>query len=155
MKFLVALFFVVFVIWSTAGGASAQADDSILDPAIIELRWQHKHGAVRDSYWDRIAWCETHANWQDRGRFAGGLGIAESSWIRFGGNDFGKPWNASRLEQIVIANRISIFGHQTKNVYMTDAQVANHQPIFIQPVGFRGWGCSRVVGVPRNKPRIR
>ena len=154
MKLVFAILFVISVLWS-ATGVSAQTDDSILDPAVIELRYQHKHGAVRDSYWDRIAWCETHGNWQDRGRFAGGLGIAESSWIRFGGNEFGKPWNASRTEQIVIANRISIFGHQTKNVYMTDAQVANHQPLFMQPVGFRGWGCSRVVGVPRNKPHIR
>ena len=34
---------------------------------------------------DRLAHCETHSNWKDRGNWSGGLGIARSTWIAFGG----------------------------------------------------------------------
>ena len=103
-----------------------------------------------------MAHCETASDWKDRGRFAGGLGIYVGTWRLFGGTQFASsPRYATRIEQIVVANRISIFGWQSHNVYMTQADRDAHRPKFIQPVGFRGWGCHRVVGVPRNRPRIR
>lgn len=81
-------------------------------------------------YWDRVAWCETHRNWRDKGQWSGGLGIYTLTWRWFGGYQFAhRPWKASRNEQIVVANRIALHGFQPRNAP------------FRTPVGFNGWGC--------------
>ncbi len=83
-------------------------------------------------YWDRVAWCETRRNWKDKGRYAGGLGIYINTWNGFGGEEFAsKQWKATRLEQILVANRIAIRGWLAPNGF------------FQKPVGFNGWGCIR------------
>ena len=85
-----------------------------------------------DSYWDKVAQCETESNWHDRGNFAGGLGIALATWNGFGGEEFAsKQWHATRKEQITVANRIAIHGYM------------NSRGQFTEPVGFNGWGCIR------------
>ena len=100
-----------------------------------------------DFYWEKIAWCETHTNWQDGGRYAGGLGIMTSStygkrdmgtWERWGGEEFAEsPDKATREEQIIVANRVS-----TQGWYQPDG---NYKP----PVGFNGWGCAKRYSEPQ------
>lgn len=86
-------------------------------------------------YWDLVAICESSqdgetANWQDRGNWAGGLGIARGTWNRYGGRQFAAtPDKATREEQIIVANRISVLGFTYKDGY------------YKWPVGFFGWGC--------------
>lgn len=86
-------------------------------------------------YWDNVAICESSkdgetADWQDGGRWAGGLGIYIGTWIRYGGREFAKtPKTATKEEQIVVANRISVLGFVRKD------------GSYKWPVGFFGWGC--------------
>lgn len=56
--------------------------------------------------WDAVAQCESGGNWQaDTGNgFYGGLQFKESTWREFGG--VGSPANATREQQIAVANRV-------------------------------------------------
>ncbi|KNX38324.1 resuscitation-promoting factor [Luteipulveratus halotolerans] len=56
--------------------------------------------------WDRVAQCESGGNWSiDTGNgFSGGLQFTPSTWRAFGGS--GSPENASRSEQIRVAQRV-------------------------------------------------
>jgi|GEM_PF-1134442 len=56
--------------------------------------------------WDAVAECESDGNWSaDTGNgFYGGLQFKESTWKEFGGQ--GSPADASRDEQIAVANRV-------------------------------------------------
>lgn len=93
-------------------------------------------------YWKKVAQCETGGNWQNKGRFAGGLGIADTTWKAFGGRDFAvHPSQATMFEQIVVANRIAVFGFQTKKEYITLQDRLDNKPYFRPPSGFNGWGC--------------
>ena len=58
--------------------------------------------------WEKVAWCETHGNWQYEGPNAdGGLGILRWNWVQYGGHEFAPaPHLATEDEQIVIAKRI-------------------------------------------------
>lgn len=97
---------------------------------------------MRDSYWDKVAKCETRNNWKNTGNWAGGLGIARITWKRFGGTEFARrPELATKEEQIIIANRISVLGYQTKDSYLTWEDRVHNRPHFRRPVGFFGWGC--------------
>jgi len=96
-----------------------------------------------DHYWDRVAQCETQSNWRDKGDYAGGLGIARTTWRNYGGYQFASsPDRATRAEQIIMANRISMFGFQTKNTFLSLDDIP-HRPFFRPPAGFMGWGCIR------------
>jgi hypothetical protein len=93
-------------------------------------------------YWKKVAKCETNGNWQDKGNYGGGLGIAVSTWGGYGGKEFAShPSKATMLEQVIIANRISTFGYQTKDEFMTVEDRTNNTPFFRPAVGFNGWGC--------------
>jgi hypothetical protein len=91
----------------------------------------------------RLAHCETHSNWKDRGNWSGGLGIARSTWIAFGGRQFaGKPHQATKKEQIIVANRIALWGF------------THRDGRFVFPVGLGGWGgldCARPVRLIRRR----
>lgn len=99
-----------------------------------------------DQYWEKIAWCETHQDWQNPGRFAGGLGIMTSSkygersmgtWERWGGEEFAEsPDKATKKQQILVANRISSQGW-----YQPDGK-------YKKPVSFYGWGCAKRYAYP-------
>ncbi len=81
---------------------------------------------IPDSYWDRMAQCETSGNWghYPGARWSGGLGIYTPGWIQFGGGEFApSAGEATREQQIVVANRIAA-------------------------VGLGGWGCLSRVGYP-------
>ena len=80
--------------------------------------------------WDRLADCETGGDWSANtgNGFGGGLQFAHqpswSTWLSFGGAEFAShPWEATREQQIVIAERV------------------------LASSGFKAWpGCSRKFG---------
>ncbi|MBW0117936.1 transglycosylase family protein, partial [Pseudonocardia abyssalis] len=61
--------------------------------------------AAPDSDWDRLAQCESGGNWSiNTGNgYSGGLQFSPTTWRAFGGT--GSPHNASRAEQIAVAER--------------------------------------------------
>ena len=59
--------------------------------------------------WDSIAACESSGNWHDNtgNGYSGGLQFSPSTWIQYGGGQFAAyAWQASREQQIVVAERI-------------------------------------------------
>ena len=63
--------------------------------------------------WDLLAQCEAGGNWATNtgNGFGGGLqfmhGSGYSTWLSFGGGEFaGHPWEATREQQIVVAERV-------------------------------------------------
>lgn len=65
------------------------------------------------SRWDQLAQCEAGGNWSTNtgNGFGGGLQFMHqrsySTWLSFGGGEFAPhPWEASREQQIVIAERV-------------------------------------------------
>ena len=66
-----------------------------------------------DDRWDRLADCETGGNWAANtgNGYGGGLQFAHqpswSTWRAFGGTEYApNPWDASREQQIVVAERV-------------------------------------------------
>lgn len=69
----------------------------------------NRHAAT----WDRIAWCESGGNWHyppvtnRTGTYSGGLMVWTKAWIAYGGRQFaGQAWQATKAEQITVAERI-------------------------------------------------
>jgi hypothetical protein len=59
--------------------------------------------------WDAIAACESSGNWHDNtgNGYSGGLQFSPSTWLGYGGGQFApQAWEASREQQIVVAERI-------------------------------------------------
>lgn len=105
-----------------------------------------------EAFWDRLAYCETNSEWDNGGNWAGGLGIARSTWTNYGGYEFGRtPDRATREEQIIVAKRIALYGYQTKNKFRTLEDAENNKPWFQRPVGFGGWGALPCAG---GKPHL-
>lgn len=103
--------------------------------AMLELQIQMRNPKVPPvEYWEQVAICESSkdgytADWHDRGRWSGGLGIYIGTWVRWGGRQFAPtPYQATKAEQMVVANRIAVLGFH----FFTYSK---------QPVGFNGWGC--------------
>ncbi len=91
-------------------------------------------GVPDDSYWDRMATCETGGNWSMSGsRYSGGVGFANTTWNAWGGREFApNAGQATREQQIVVANRVATQGYGS-----------------VAAVGYSGWGCARhSVGYP-------
>jgi LysM repeat protein len=74
---------------------------------------RHRRSSARSSgsvaggsVWDRLAQCESGGNWgiNTGNGFYGGLQFTQSSWHAAGGS--GSPQNASRSEQIRVAQRL-------------------------------------------------
>ncbi len=122
-------------------------------------------------FWEKLAVCETNSNWQDTGQWAGGLGIytkgkfrdsSMGTWEHFGGEEFApSPNKATKEQQIIVANRISVEGWKT--TITRDADKARRMGVpqvyewNKEPVGFGGWGCykSKSTGKYRmDKPRL-
>jgi len=66
-----------------------------------------------DDRWDRLSQCETGGNWAANtgNGFGGGLQFMHqrsySTWLSFGGGDYAAdPWDASREQQINIAEKV-------------------------------------------------
>ncbi len=118
--------------------------------ATLELVAQHRHPRTPSlAYWAAVATCETGADWQDRGTWAGGLGIYTKgrfrdsnmgTWERFGGEQFAPhPAQATIIEQVVVANRIAVFGWSTLVKRKDGSLYVWDRPA----VGLNGWGCVR------------
>jgi hypothetical protein len=62
--------------------------------------------AASDGVWDQIAQCESGGNWHTNtgNGFQGGLQFMPSTWRAYGGT--GSPANASREQQIAVAERV-------------------------------------------------
>lgn len=122
------------------------------DPAWPEYRWQIANGGPGIKYWERVAKCETRSDWKDHGTWAGGLGIytrkrfaqeGSGTWERWGGEEFGlRPQDATPLQQIVVANRIAMFGYRVtyrdwNGIHERVVQKTQYKKF----AGFNGWGC--------------
>jgi Transglycosylase-like domain len=59
--------------------------------------------------WTKVAWCETHGNWQMHGAtFSGALGISNIVWREYGGLEFAPHAGlATPQEQVVVAVRVN------------------------------------------------
>lgn len=127
---------------------------STMNPELVEQLRSRKAGSVK--FWEAVSWCETNHDWDNSGYYAGGLGIAQSAWQGYGGREFaGSPKNATKEEQIVVANRISFFGYQTKHVYRTLDDKLNNKPFLRPAIGWRSsknWG-KNCVNWKTRKPR--
>lgn len=95
-------------------------------------------------FWEAVSWCEVNHDWNDRGYFSGGLGMAQSVWNSFGGKQFApKPYKATKTQQIIVANRVAFLGFQTRHTYTTLDDKLNNKPYFRPAVGWRNlknWG---------------
>jgi Transglycosylase-like domain len=129
------------------------------------------HAYATEEFWDKLAQCETAQDWRNTGQWAGGLGIYTKSkfpkgnmgtWERYGGEQFApSPDKATREQQIIVANRISVEGY--KQMVHRDPDWARRQGVPAtylwdqKPVGFGGWGCykSKSTGKYRmSKPKM-
>lgn len=97
--------------------------------------------AGSEKFWDAVAWCETHGDWDDKGHYSGGLGIAQTTWENYGGREFAKsPSKATKVQQMIVANRISFLGFQTRHTYATLQDRQNNKPYFRPAARTRNWG---------------
>ncbi|WP_285244510.1 transglycosylase family protein [Pseudarthrobacter sp. fls2-241-R2A-127] len=64
------------------------------------------NAATPTSTWDSLAQCESGGNWSTNtgNGFSGGLQFTSSTWSAYGGT--GSPENASREQQIAVAERV-------------------------------------------------
>lgn len=133
-RLIAALLLVCSLIPST--NASAKDDDL---PRMSERR----KFQLSMKFVNRLAHCETHSDWQDGGNWSGGLGIARSTWVAFGGRQFATaPHHASKRDQVIIANRVALWGFTHRNGR------------FVYPVGLNGWGgldCARPVRLENRR----
>ena len=111
-------------------------------PELVEQLRTRKAGSVK--FWEAVSWCETNHNWKNGGYFSGGLGMAQSVWVNYGGTQFAsRPPKATKEEQIIIGNRVSFLGYQTKNTFWTLDDKLNNRPFFRPAIGWRNsknWG---------------
>jgi peptidoglycan hydrolase CwlO-like protein len=57
--------------------------------------------------WDAIAQCESGGNWHLDGVYDGGLQFHPATWLGYGGGEYAEyAWQASRVEQISIGERV-------------------------------------------------
>lgn len=118
-----------------AGNSASAFFIGVSNPAIYAGGTGKRIATVE--FWDKLAYCETHADWENPGRYAGGLGIYLGTWVQWGGRDFAShPSAATRSEQIVVANRISTQGWLRPDGILQD------------PVWFSGWGALGCAGRP-------
>lgn len=115
-----------------AGRALAELDaylTTVTTPAVPQYRNTTPPVSTADR-WDQLAQCETGGNWAANtgNGFGGGLQFMHqrsySTWLSFGGGDYAPhPWEASREQQIAIAEKV------------------------LASSGWRAWpGCSRKYG---------
>jgi hypothetical protein len=130
---------------------------STMNPELVTQLRSRKGGSIR--FWEAVSWCETNHNWNNGGYFSGGLGMAQSVWVNFGGKQFAsRPPKATKEEQIIVANRMAFFGYQTKKEFRTLDDKLNNKPFFRPAVGWRSssnWGKGCVNWKTRKPARDR
>lgn len=82
-------------------------------PKPVRIASVPNYDAGDGSRWDQLAQCETGGNWATNtgNGFGGGLQFMHqnsySTWLSFGGGEFTPhPWEASREQQIVVAEKV-------------------------------------------------
>ena len=87
----------------------AQKSQRVARASAVEPNYDTGDG----SRWDQLAQCEAGGNWATNtgNGFGGGLQFMHqrsySTWLSFGGGEFAPhPWEASREQQIVVAERV-------------------------------------------------
>ena len=111
------------------------------------------------SFWENMAQCETLNNWKHKGKngaghyYEGGLGIYDDTWDNWGGEEFANhAYGATKGEQIIVANRIALFGYKTVRSRDPEWAKLHGAPINYlhkkDAAGFNGWGCNRDNGAP-------
>ena len=127
----------------TGGVSETQSEPRSTNLSSTPTKWKYVTFKMGPSikYWKKVAQCETGNNWKNGGYYSGGLGMAHSTWVGYGGLEFAKhPYQATMLEQIVVANRVAVFGYQTSEFLTLDDRL-NNKPFYRPAVGFNGWGC--------------
>jgi hypothetical protein len=121
---------------AAAEAAARAAEQAAAEAATAALR-QSQVGVPDDSYWDRMAYCETAGNWGMTGSsYSGGVGFYNGTWDAWGGREFASlAGHATREQQIIVANRVATQGYQGPRGY-------------VAPVGYSGWGCVKKIGYP-------
>jgi hypothetical protein len=128
-KTLVSLSIVIAVL---APATTTEARLEHHTPTTLPRMSERRKFQLSKKFVERLAWCETHGNWKNGGNWAGGLGIARSTWGNFGGREFARtPDRATKEEQIIVANRVALWGYTKKS------------GSFKYPVGLSGWGGLR------------
>jgi hypothetical protein len=128
---------------NTGGVSEFQSEPRSTNLSSTPTKWKKVTFKMGPSikYWKKVAQCETAQDWKNGGNWGGGLGIARSTWQGYGGHQFAShPSKATVLQQIVVANRIAVFGYQTNEFLTTEDRLAN-KPFYRSAVGFNGWGC--------------
>ncbi|MEI9993093.1 MAG: acyltransferase family protein [Rhizomicrobium sp.] len=104
-----------------------------LSPTLV----RNPQPAAPDVFWQKMAVCETNANWTNVGRYGGGLGIDAGAWAAWGGTAFAPvPGGATPAQQIAVANRISTQGWTRPDGTRQAA------------AGYAAWRCTGIVGKP-------
>lgn len=149
----VARFGLIATLFISVAPAHAQAlseadkgvvhESAFKTPDVLRLQAQMKvKHTMPPAYWWDVAQCETRRDWQDGGKWGGGLGIATTTWTNYGGREFANhPSRATIAEQMIVANRIAVLGYQTKRTFMTLEDKQKNRPFFRPRAGFFGWGC--------------
>jgi len=97
--------------------------------------------AASDKYWQKMALCETDANWQNPGEHSGGLALSLEDWKTWGGLEMAKtPAEATQAQQVEVANRIS-----TQGWLQPDGTQ-------VKPIGFVRWRCVAALPPPAAHP---
>lgn len=110
-----------------------------MNPELVTQLKSGKGGSI--VFWEAVSWCETNHDWKNSGYYAGGLGIAQSAWRGYGGWEFAKsPKDATKEQQIIVANRLAFFGYQTTDVFKTLDDKLNNRPWFRSNVSATSWG---------------
>lgn len=139
-KTLVSL---AIVFASLAPATTTEARNEHHTPTTLPRMSERRKFQLSSKFVERLAWCETHGDWKNGGNWAGGLGIARSAWRAFGGSQFARtPDRATKEEQIIVANRISMWGFTRR-----DGR-------FVYPVGLSGWGalpCALPIRIVRRR----
>ena len=114
-----------------------------LDKGLPEFAWQQANGGFTEKYWDRVGSWETgggkspnlrHSN----KKFAGAYGLTKANWLDYGGLDFATSADkASKIQQLVIANRKAAFGYINK--IMPNPSMPSGAIQLMYPTGTGGW----------------
>lgn len=96
-----------------ANRPEVQADLATAEHELVTLE-QAVESRYGVAVWDDIARCESGGTWDHRpvtnrtGTYSGGLMIGHRWWPAYGGDEFaGAPYEATKAEQIVVAERIA------------------------------------------------
>lgn len=116
---------------------------AVSDRALPEFAWQQANGGFTEKYWDRVGSWETgggkspnlrHSN----KKFAGAYGLTKDNWLDYGGLDFATSADkASKIQQLVIANRKAAFGYINK--IMPNPGMPSGAMQLMYPTGTGGW----------------